>query len=255
MIDMEMIRSTMELKYGIFPWIEIGVSIPFVYGYGGALDHTILEVENLFDQERHLRREESDFGRTNEYTFDVRNNGKTFIGGKERSSGLGDVALRVKGKILEEGNLVPGVSARFLVKIPTGDEDRALGSGKADYGVGLLFQKTFKRAVTYLNTDVIFPGQAYKQEDITLRPFIDIMLGGEYKLNERLSALMQLSYITRPFENTGIAMLSGVIWDVVLGLSYVSKKGLTVQGGLIQNTLNSDSGSDITFFLNFGKSF
>lgn len=255
MIDMEMIRSTLELRYGAFTNIDIGLSIPFVYTYGGFLDHSILEIEKLFESERYLRKEESDLGRTNAFTLDVRKDGKTFIAGKERSSGIGDIALRIKGKLSDEGDLLPAVSARVMMKIPTGDEDMARGSGAFDFGAGLLFQKTFERSAVYLNTDVIVPGQAYKKEDISLKPFVDAMLGAEYKFTGHLSGLMQLSCTTRPFRGTGIDMLSGVIWNVLLGLSYVGDTGVMVQAGLIQDTLTADSGADITYFLNVGKNF
>lgn len=255
MIDMEMIRTTLELKYGLLANVEIGMSIPFVYTYGGFLDHSILEVEKIFSSAREFREEESNQGRTNEFVFDVRKDGKTFIGGKERTSGFGDLALRVKGKLLDEGEIVPCVSARFMLKIPTGDEERALGSGAMDYGFGLLLQKEMRSFFTYLNADVIIPGQAFKQADISLRPFVDIMMGAEYKFNEHLSGLMQLSCISRPFKDTGIDMLSAVIWNVLLGLSHVTNKGVTIQGGLIQDTINADAGADITYFLNIGKNF
>ena len=256
-IDMEMIRTSLELRYGIFSGVEIDMSVPFVYGYGGIMDHDIHEFEKLwFENTRDLRDKEDRGGWKNHYTFSVMKDGKAFIQGEERGSGLGDLALTVKGKILDEGDIVPCLSARLSIKIPTGDDERALGSGKVDYGVGLLLQKTVKSFTTYLNADVTIPGQAYKQEDISLRPFCNIMLGEEYKLTERLSGLMQLSYITRPFEHTGLVMLDDRMWYVLLGLNYLTKTGLYIQGGLIQDTFDSsDAGADITFFLNVGKNF
>jgi hypothetical protein len=255
-IDMEMIRADMELRYGIFSGIEIGMSVPFVYGSGGFLDHGILEFEKLFNASRDLREKEDKYGRANNYTFFVEKNNKVFIEGKEYSSGLGDIALRVKGKILDEGDVVPCLSARFSVKIPTGDEDRAFGSGAVDYGFGLLLQKTVNKFTTYLNADVTFPGQTFKQVDVSLRPFYDIMWGTEYKLSEHFSGLMQLSYITRPFEHTGLDMLDDGICDLLLGVNYTTKIGLYMQIGLIEDVFDSpDSGADITFFLNVGKNF
>jgi len=255
-VDMEMIRSTLELKYGLLSRVEIGMSVPFVYGYGGILDQSAIEIEKLFSSSRYLREWEDRTDHRNEYHFLIQKDGKTFIQGKERSSGLGDIALRVKGKVLEEGDIVPCLSARFSVKVPTGDDERALGSGAVDYGFGLLLQKTLKNFTIYLNADVTIPGQAYDQVDISLRPFYDIMLGAEYKLTEHLSGLMQLSYITKPFKNTGLVMLDDRIWDVTLGLSYVTKTGFSMQLGLIEDSFDSsDAGADITYFLNLGKNF
>jgi hypothetical protein len=255
-IDMEMIRTSIELKYGIFSGVEIGMSLPFVYGYGGFMDHFILEFEEWFNVARNLREKEKRYGRANTYTYFVKKNDKAFIEGKERSSGLGDLALSVKGKIRDEGDRVPCLSARFSAKIPTGDENGAFGSGEVDYGLGLLLQKTVKKATGYLNADVIFPGRAFEQEDVSLRTFYEIMLGAEYKLGERLSGLVQLSYITRPFEDTGLEMLDRRIWSLLLGVSYLTKTGLYIQGGLVEDCFSSsNTGADITFFLNVGKNF
>ena len=256
-VDMEMIRSSLELRYGIFSGIEIDMSLPFVYGYGGIMDHDILEFEKLwFESSRDIREKEDKKGWANRYTFFVQKDGKTFIHGEERGSGLGDLALTVKGKILDEGEIVPCLSARLSVKIPTGDDERAFGSGEVDYGLGLLLQKTIKNFTAYLNADVIFPGQAFKDEDISLRPFYEIMLGGEYKFSERFSGLLQLSYITRPFEHTGLIMLDDRMWYFLLGVNYLTKVGVYIQGGLIQDSFDSsDAGADITFFLNVGKNF
>jgi len=255
-MNMEMIRTSMELKYGISSGFEAGMSIPYVHGYGGFMDHSILEFEEFFHVARNIREKEGQHGRTNTYTYFIKKNDKAFIEGKERSSGFGDLSLRVKRKIWEEGEGVPCLSARFSVKIPTGDEDRAFGSGEVDYALGLLLQKTVKKVTAYLNADVIFPGQAFEQADVSLRTFYEIMLGAEYKLSERFSGLMQLYYITRPFEDTGLEMLDRRIWNSLLGVSYRTKTGLYVQGGLVEDFFaSSNTGADISFFLNVGKNF
>jgi hypothetical protein len=255
-MDMEMIRTALEVKYGILSGVELGMSLPFVYGYAGFMDHAILEFEELFHVARNLREKEDKYRRANSYTYYVRKNNKAFIEGKEGSSGLGDLVLRVKAKIRDEKKAVPCLSTRLQVKIPIGDEDRALGSGKADYGFGLLFQKTIKRLTAYLNADVIFPGDAFKQEDVSLRKFYEIMLGAEYKVSSRFSTLVQLYYITRPFKDTGLDMVDRRMWNFLLGVSYLTERGVYVQGGAVEDFLgSSNAGADITFFLNVGRNF
>jgi len=255
-MDMEMIRTCLEVKYGILSGVEIGMSVPFVYSSGGFMDHAILEFEELLNAVRNLREKEDRYERADTYTYSVKKNDKAFIEGKEDSAGLGDLALRVKGKIWDEGDRVPCLSVRFSVKVPTGDEDRAFGSGEVDYGLGLLLQKTIKRVTAYLNADVIFPGHAFEQVDVSLKTFCEIMLGAEYKFSERFSGLTQLYYITRPFEGTGLEMLDRRMWNLLLGVSYFTKTGICVQGGLVEDFFtSSNTGADIAFFLNVGKNF
>ena len=255
-MDMEMIRTCVEVKYGLFSGAEIGMSIPFVYSYGGFMDRAILEFEELFNVVRNLREKEDEYERADSYTYSVKKNNEAFIEGKENSAGLGDLALRVKGKIWDEGSMRPCLSARFSVKIPTGDEDRAFGSGEVDYGIGLLLQKTIKRVTAYLNADVIFPGHAFEQANVSLRTFCETMLGVEYKFTERFSGLTQLYYMTRPFEDTGLEMLDRRMWNLLLGVSYLTKAGICIQGGFVEDFFtSSNTGADITFFLNMGKNF
>jgi hypothetical protein len=255
-MDMEMMRTALEVKYGILSGVELGMSLPFVCGYAGFMDHAILDFEEFFHVARNLREKEDESGRANTYTYYVRKDNKAFIEGKEGSSGVGDLALRVKAKIRDEKNGVPCLSTRLQVKIPIGDEDRALGSGKPDYGLGLLLQKTIKRLTGYLNADVIFPGQAFKQEDVSLRKFYEIILGAEYKVSSQFSTLMQLYYITRPFQDTGLDMLDKRMWNLLVGISYLTERGIYVQGGAVEDLFSSwNAGADITFFLNVGKDF
>jgi len=252
-IDMEMIRSSLDLWYGIAPGFEICMSLPFVYSYGGIMDHAILDVEQFFNSVRKVREEQ----KPDRYEYAVKKNEKTFISGKEkRCTGVGDLVLRIKGRIWDEGDRVPGLSARLGLKLPTGDADRALGSGKVDYGLGLLLQKNIDRLTLYLNADVIFPGDAFELEAVALKEFYNIMLGGEYTVKPRLSLLMQVNYVTRPFKDTGLEMLDKRILDLLLGVNYYTKHGILIQGGAVEDFFDSeDAGADITFFLNIGMYF
>lgn len=252
-VDMEMIRTSFELQYGVLPGVEVGISLPFVYSYSGFMDNIILDVEEFFNFTRTVRV----YQEANKYEYYVKKNNKPFISGKgKRCSGMGDLVLRAKGKIWDEGRILPGLSARAALKVPTGEKDRALGSGEPDYGFGLLLQKNIKRLTAYLNTDVVFPGNAYEEENVPITEFYKAMLGAEYKVSSRFSILAQVNYLTRPFKNTGLMMLDKSIYDLLLGIHYLTKGGIFVQGGAIEDFNGSgNSGADITFFLNVGKNF
>jgi hypothetical protein len=252
-VDMEMIRASLDGKYGIVPGLEMSVSLPFVYRYPGIMDHAILEFEEVFNAERAIRKHQVE----DQYEYYVKKNNTTFISGnRERSSGIGDLALWIKGRVWDEGDILPSLSTRLGVKVPTGDKERAFGSGKADYGFGLLLQKDMRGLTTYLNADVIFPGDAFDQEGVALSEFYEIMLGAEHKLTSRLSLLGQLNCIARPFEGTGLQMLDRRIYDFLVGINYLTEGGVSVQAGAREDFKNSgDAGADITFFLTVGKGF
>lgn len=251
-VDIEMIRTSLEFQFGLHPRLELGVALPFVYSYSGFMDEAILDVEQFFGNARNLREIEEQY----RYSFRVEKDGRPFIGGRKRSTGVGDLVLRLKGQLLEATDSLPYLSSRIGIKLPTGDEGRALGSGKPDIGFGLLFQKDINRLTAYLNADVIFPGDAFDTENVSVHEFYSLMLGGEYRFTPQLSAMAQLRYTSRPFEDTGLEMLDRRIYDLLLGVNYRTKGGAFIQGGGIEDFYDSgDAGADITFFLNIGKYF
>jgi len=164
-----------------------------------------------------------------------------------------DLVLRAKGKVCDEDNILPCLSVRLAVKLPTGDEDRAFGSGKVDWGLGLLLQKNINRVSAYLNADVTFPDDAFDDAGSSLREFYTVMIGAEYGFTQQFSAIAQMNWVTRPFEDTGLDMLEKRISDLLIGLNYFTKSGIFIQIGCVEDIFDScGSGADFTFFLNMG---
>jgi hypothetical protein len=72
--------------------------------------------------------------------------GTTFISSRRSTEeGLGDLLLQGRYYVLEEGDRVPLIAVTGLVKFPTADEDKGLGTGEFDTGFGLEFSKSFSR--------------------------------------------------------------------------------------------------------------
>ena len=251
-VDMEMIRTSLEASYGVLPGLELGLSLPAANYYSGFMDKPILEVEKFFGDPRNIREKQD----ANQFACFVRKDGKVLISGSNNSTGMGDLVLRAKGKVCDQGDTLPGLSTRVSVKLPTGDKDRAFGSGEVDWGLGLLLQKDIDKISVYLNADVTFPGDAFDDAGVSLSEFYTLMIGAEYRFTPRFSALAQMNWITRPFKDTGLEMLDRRIVDLLIGLSYRTKKGIFIQIGGIEDICDScDAGADFTFFLNAGMNF
>lgn len=60
---------------------------------------------------------------------------------KETESGLGDILLKGRYYLLEESDLLPLVAVVGRIKFPTADEDKGLGTGEFDEGLGLEVSK------------------------------------------------------------------------------------------------------------------
>jgi hypothetical protein len=75
--------------------------------------------------------------------------------------GLGDIELQVKFNPIKEkeGSRRPALAATFAVEFPTGNTDKGLGSGLADYFVNGIIQKSVtKKTKVRLNGGILFAG-------------------------------------------------------------------------------------------------
>jgi hypothetical protein len=251
-VDMEALRTCLEVGYGIASWLELGYSVSVSYHWAGILDGFIYDVENFFGSVRGIREVEERY----QFAYHVKKDGKTVISGTENSIGVGDIPIRLKAKVCDQGDILPAVSARASVKLPTGKKSKAFGSGEFDWGLGVLLEKDVNKLSFYLNGDVTFPGEAYEDDGISLQEFYTLLVGLEYRFTPQFSLLAQTYHITRPFSQTGVAPLDRRIHEVLVGFSYRTKASLTVQGGLMEDILDSlDAGADVTLFLNIGMAF
>lgn len=111
--------SLLTLNYGLTDRIELGVNTPFI---------------KIFN-ERNSR-----LGNPN---------------------GLGDIQFGVKLRLLDErdGSKRPAVTAVFYVEAPTGSTRKQIGSGRMDYWVyGVLQKSLTKRTTGRLNGGIVFAG-------------------------------------------------------------------------------------------------
>jgi hypothetical protein len=75
--------------------------------------------------------------------------------------GIGDTTLAVKYNFLKEkdGSRRPALAVSGFVQLPTGDEDRGLGSGVPDYGFNAIAEKTYhEKNIFRLNGGYLFSG-------------------------------------------------------------------------------------------------
>jgi len=246
--DLEMVRTVIALRYGVHPDFDVGFSLPIIYTYGGILDPFILHVERALTpgRERPLRKNQV----AGAFTYQASQGDRLFIQGQENAFGLGDIVLHAKGQVLHEHAWVPAVSLRAAVKFPSGDTDRAFGSGEFDGSIGLLLQKTWWRFTFYVNADVTFPGQAFERVDVSLHPFFMGLFAIEFRVSRPVSLVLQLRGDTRPFHDT-ISMLDRRIMETHLGVNWALSRHLVLQAGLAEDQFNSACCSaDVSFFLN-----
>ena len=242
-LDLEMVRTVIALRYGVYPNFEVGI----------ALDPFVLGVERLLTpgRERPLRKKQI----AGAFTYQVAREDRVFIQGQDDALGIGDIVLQAKAQLLHEHAWFPAVSLRAAVKFPSGDSDRAFGSGEIDGSLGVLLQKTLWRFTFYVNADVTFPGQAFDDVGVSLHPFFLGLFAIEFRVSRPVSLVLQLRGDTRPFHYT-IAILDKRILETDLGVNWAISRHLVLQAGLAEDQFNSACCSaDVSFFLNLTGRF
>jgi hypothetical protein len=243
-LDLEMLRTVIDLRYGLHSNVELGLEIPFLFTYSGILDGFIEGAEKFFGRERGQRSEEN----KEQFAYRVLRDDRLLIRGEDNAAGIGDVIWKLKVRLWRERAWRPALSLRAAVKLPTGTTSRAFGSGEADGSVGVLLQQSLGRVALYVNGDITFPGEAF--EPLRLEPFFAGFAAVEYRVAQPVSLVAQFRGDTRPFHDT-ISILDRSIFEVLLGLNWALTHRIRLQVGVSEDVFDTACcAADLSFFLN-----
>jgi hypothetical protein len=148
LFDFELTRANLALRYGLFDRLALSLEIPLMYTWKGFLDEPIKAFEEVTGFERTIRFERPQ----HLFSYILQKDGRNARRGTSGAVGIGDIAISTKALLREEGQWAPAIAGRVALKLPSGDEDRALGSGEVDVGLGLALEKTFDPVRLYVNT-------------------------------------------------------------------------------------------------------
>lgn len=137
-MDGEILRTQLGARYGLGGGVEVGFGVPLLHTTGGFLDSFLIDYHDAFgfpDQGR------SDTAR-NRFEVFAETNGQRVYELREEGVMLGDVPLEAAIELVPvlrsaDGSGSPGLSARFGVELPVGDEAAGASNGQADYAAGL----------------------------------------------------------------------------------------------------------------------
>ncbi|MDP2912167.1 MAG: DUF3187 family protein [Candidatus Omnitrophota bacterium] len=248
-IDAEVSRITLDFKYGIYENTEVGLEIPYLSLSRGYLDEFVKGFEDTVGATTPRSRLKQGSYNLN-YSFIY--NSQDLINTKNASDGLGDIVLKVKYQMLEEDRfgLMPNVSFRAAVKLPTGEKRSLLGSGEMDYGFGALLDKTFSERVTVFagcNFIIIEKPDFFSVLNMK-RNMVSGVIGVEYLLNQGFSLVAQVTGNSTPYPSSGTNALDESAIDVGLGLNYIWKEKQNVSWHFaFTENFNSAASPDVTF--------
>lgn len=212
--DMEIGVVTPEWVVKIGESMSLGLSIPLISYNAGFLDGPLEdyhELGNFPEYGRSLRPK-------NEFAFVVKKDGKTWFEADQHGLHPGDSRLDLKYALTDSGWFKS--SLLTSLKLPTGDEEKGLGSGKADYGFSLLTRFTRGKIALYVNPGVIFPTNPETAgADISYKTMATLFAGLEYIRSPAWSFMAQLNTFTSPLSDTGIDTLDNPSVELALGFT------------------------------------
>ncbi len=242
--DMEINRYNLNVRYGIRDNMEVSAETSYLVLSKGYLDTFIPNFEHIIGAKAVGARRTTD---KYQFNYNLQYNGKNLINTQSPTSGMGDTALSAKYMLLDEDESLPRVSVRGAVKLPTGSKTKFLGSGKCDYGLGLLFDKSFERFFTYANLSTVFINEPDFLGDIPTKNYIiSGMLGLEYCFTERFSTVLQCTLHSTPYPKSGTTPLDNNAGEIALGLNYQFTVNSNWHIAVVEN-LFADSTPDVTF--------
>jgi hypothetical protein len=250
--DFELTRANLSLQYGAFERLALGIEVPLLYTWDGFLDNFIKGFEDVTGFQRSIRFDQPQ----NRFTYMLEKDGQVVLQGGSGAVGLGDIALSVKALLHDEGTWAPAIAGRFALKLPTGDHDRALGSGEVDIGLGVVLEKGFGPTRFYLNLGVTIPtGNGFDGSGLSSLPMLSAFLTGEYRVTDRFSLLLQLNGVTSPIRKTGLD-IDHPSYEILAGFNwFVFGSSVLWQAGLMEDLNDTNRTADFAVFTSWSIFF
>lgn len=252
LFDFELTRANLALQYGVRERLALGIEIPLLYTWKGFLDEPIKAFEDVTGFKRTIRFERGQ----DLFSYVLQKDGRNALQGTSGALGVGDIAVSAKLLLREEDHVLPAMAGRFALKLPTGDDDRLLGSGAVDLGLGIALEKTIGPVRIYVNTGLTIPtGNPFSDTGIDSLPMLSTFLTGEYRITERVSLLVQLNGVTPPVRNTGLD-IDRATFEILGGFNWrIPGVPVVWQAGFMEDLNNTNRTADFALFTSWSLFF
>jgi Protein of unknown function (DUF3187) len=216
LMDMEMLITEVSLVYGLTSKAALRLDLPMVSMGGGFLDgflenyHDAIGVGNYGREERPK----------NEYAYRVSKNGLPWIKGQSESLQIADLTVSAQFQLMKaRGKQDMSGSVLVSLKLPSGNPDRALGSGAVDSGIYVPIRWSADPWTLYLMPGAAIIGSPHTRgARVSVRNSYALFGGVAYDYSTRMTWLVQLNYYTSPIEKTGLDYLDQGSLELDIGL-------------------------------------
>jgi hypothetical protein len=223
--DLEYLRTLVGLKRGFGRGIELGFEVPFYVYYGGFLDPLVSSFHEAFGLPNDLRGQ-TPYGLVD---YQYRRGDRVVLSGAEPFGAVGDLTFNAKKTLYQSAPYA--LSLRGALKVPTGDPRTLSGSGAADFGLGVAFDRIGAKYGLYLNASYHFLGNP---EEFETRDFFSFMAGADWRFKPRLAAVLQVDY-TRPPVRGEVLSLNDPGIQLALGLRYRHSQSFAYEWRLVED--------------------
>ncbi len=117
----------------------------------------------------------------------------------QSQSGIGDLVLKGGYIVLQDKGWMPEIRPEAYVKFPTADENKGLGTGEFDGGIGLTLNKWIDNWNGYFEGVCNFIG---KSSNFQLNNFFSYELGVGYQVTDRFLPMIAVKGATAPAQGS-----------------------------------------------------
>ena len=242
-IDGESYYLNVSWRYGWSENIEVGVDLPVTSHSKGFLDNPVEQWHDLFGLSNANRN-----GPANQLRFLYRQPGISNLLFDSSETGLGDIRLSAAYSLVT--NSSGGLALRTSLKLPTGNEDRLLGSGATDLSLGLyhtnnqLFSRENLAASAFGGILVLGDSDVLSQLQKDTVGFAGVST--TWQFNERFAINSQL-YGQSAYFDSDLDELGGNSIQFAVGGTYrPTGSRLAYSFGIVED-LFSDATTDVAF--------
>jgi hypothetical protein len=171
--------------------------------------------------------------------------GRVTSGSSQQSqNGIGDITLKAGYVLVAEKEQVPQIRPNVLIKFPTADKERALGTGEFDEGFALEVSKWLGTWNAFAEAGYTLQG---KSSQLRLRNFMTYNAGVAWQISDRFRPIVYIKGATPPADN------SSSLLEVRMKLKYQATKQTGIEGYLAKGGTSSspDYGSGFAVYYDF----
>lgn len=249
-LDGEMYRNDLILRYGIFDYLQVELSIPLVRHSTGVMDPIISRWHQTFGLPGKAREIMTNYNLTYLYS----ENEETHILMNESELKFGDIAVKLDVPLVNNKKHLLSVGTFY--KFSTGDKKQLIGSGTNDLGIqlsGRISPRYKEKSFTWFySAGYMHIGSGALLSDILTRNIVFGSIGSAFGLSKRWVPKVQFDFHSGFYKKSATRQLGRESIQLVLGTDYFISDNLNLSFSFSEDLIVNTAPD---FVLQFGVSY